>query len=67
MSLKVDLEFLVGSRREHQTNFSTRLFELILKADGINLELIRKGFPNAVKTVEIWRATGEIIDLPYDS
>ncbi len=65
MSLQFDLyDLLNGSGR--QTNFSTLLLRLILKADEHNRELLHKGFPNAVDTVEIWNNTGTITDLDYD-
>jgi len=42
------------------------LLRLIFKADQHNKEQLRKGFPNAVKMVETYKDTGEILDLPYD-
>jgi len=65
MSLAVDMALLQRDG-ERQTNFSTKLLVLIPKADLHNRELIRKGFPNAVKTVEYYLKTGEILDLEYD-
>ena len=65
MSLNYDLNQIVNGG-DKQTNFSTMLFKLIFKADQHNKELIRKGFPNAVKMVETWGKTGEILDLKYD-
>ena len=65
MSLKIDLTFLTqGGLR--QTNFTTKLLELILKADSLNRENLRKGFPNAVRTVEHYQRTGEILNLESD-
>jgi len=65
MSLQFDLHDLVNGSGK-QTNFTTMLLKLILKADSHNRELLRKGFPNAVDTVEIWNNTGVIADLNYD-
>ena len=65
MSLNIDLQlFVKGGQR--QTNFTTSLIELIFKADGHNLRLLEKSFPNAVKTIDHYRATGEFLDLNYD-
>lgn len=64
MTLAIDLE-LIDHGRE-QTNFATKLLLLIGKADLHNRELLRKGFPNAVKVFEHWQETGEFLDLEYD-
>ncbi len=65
MSLQYDLhEIVEGSDR--QTNFTTLLLKLIFKADSYNRELLRKGFPNAVLTVEEYQRTGIIKDLKSD-
>ncbi len=65
MSLQYDLhEIVEGS--DSQTNFTTLLFKLIFKADSHNRELLRKGFPNAVLTVEEYQKTGIIKDLKSD-
>lgn len=62
MSIVFDLHDLVkGSGK--QTNFTTQLLKLILKADESNREKLRKGFPTAVKTVEHYQLTGEIVDF----
>ena len=68
MSLQFDLHELVEPSKwlPRQTNFATLLLQLILKADSHNKELLRKGFPNAVFTVEAWQETGIIKDLSYD-
>lgn len=65
MSLQFDLHDLVNGSGK-QTNFSTMLLKLIFKADLRNLELLRKGFPNAVSMVEHYKKTGTILDLDYD-
>lgn len=65
MTLHIDLHEIVNGAGK-QTNFSTMLFKLIFKADQHNKEQLRKGFPNAVKMVETYKDTGEILDLPYD-
>ena len=65
MSLQYDLLDLVNGSGK-QTNFTTQLLSLIMKADGHNKELLRKGFPNAVITVEEWQKTGIVKDLKYD-
>ena len=41
------------------TWFNARLLRLISRADSNNLELLRKGFPEQVKAVEKFRATGK--------
>ncbi len=65
MSLQFDLhEIVEGSDR--QTNFTTLLLKLIFKADQRNKELLRKGFPNAVMTIEEYQKTGIIKDLKSD-
>jgi hypothetical protein len=50
-----DLMFGQGT----QTNFTTQLIKLILKADDTNKERIRLGFPHAVEVVEEWQQTGK--------
>lgn len=65
MSLQFDLHGIVDGG-DKQTNFSTMLLRLIFKADQHNRELLRKGFPHAVMTVEEYQKTGIIKDLPYD-
>jgi hypothetical protein len=65
MGLRFDLHEIVEGR-DKQTNFSTLLLKLIFKADSHNKELLRKGFPNAVLTVEEYEKTGIIKDLEYD-
>lgn len=65
MSLQFDLHNIVDGAGK-QTNFTTLLLKLILKADERNKELLRKGFPNAVLTVEEYRETGLIKDLKSD-
>lgn len=65
MSYQIDMENVVIGRN-NATNFGAWLLRLILKADFHNLELLRKGFPNAVRTVEHWRRESNIPDLPYD-
>ena len=65
MSLQYDLHEIMDGA-DKQTNFGTLLLKLIFKADSGNIELLRAGFPNAVRTVEYYQATGEILDYPYD-
>ena len=65
MSLQYDLHDLINGSGK-QTNFTTLLLKAIFKADNNNLELLRKGFPNAVKAVDYYTANSEIIDLEYD-
>lgn len=67
MSLQFDLhEIVEGSWPGGRTNFTTLLLKLILKADSHNKELLRRGFPNAVLTVEEYKKTGIIKDLKSD-
>ena len=61
----LDLKRVIEGDREAQ-NFHALLFRCILKADGGNLTLLEKAFPNAVLTVLHYRAKGNIPDLPYD-
>jgi hypothetical protein len=65
LSYKIDLENITVYK-DDATNFGSGLLRLVIKADLNNLALLRQSFPNAVKTVEEWRETGEIPDLPYD-
>jgi hypothetical protein len=65
MSLQFDLHDLVDGSGK-QTNFTTGLLKLIMKADSHNKELLRNSFPNAVSTVEGYQQTGIIRDLKYD-
>ncbi len=65
MSLQFDLHEIVEGT-DRQTNFTTLLLKLILKADQHNKELLRKGFPNAVLTVDEFQKTGIIKDLKSD-
>ena len=58
MSLGIDLKLLSKGVRPEQTNFGTKLFRLIQKADLYNRRLIQKGFPNAVKVYEHYLDTG---------
>jgi len=65
MSLAIDMQ-LVDRGDKQATNFSAQLLRLIAKADRHNFELLRKGFPNAVKVFEHWQETGEYLNLEYD-
>jgi hypothetical protein len=65
LSYKVDLENITVGKND-ATNFGSGLLRLVMKADLSNMRLLRQAFPNAVKTVEEWRRTGEIPDLAYD-
>lgn len=51
---------------DRQTNFGTMLLKLIFKADVVNRAKLAMSFPNAVKTVEQYQKTGEILDLEAD-
>ena len=70
MNLSIDLHNSIKHKRV--TNFSKQLFDLILKADPNNLELLRLSFPKQVTMVENYRNTGQIeetkciIKLPED-
>ena len=65
MSIKIDMEIMLNGR-DTQTNFTTQLLHLIFKADNSNKEKLRAGFPNAVRTVEHYQLTGDILDLESD-
>uniref|UniRef100_A0A6H2A665 Uncharacterized protein n=1 Tax=viral metagenome TaxID=1070528 RepID=A0A6H2A665_9ZZZZ len=60
MSIEIDMEIMLNGD-DHQTNFGTMLLKLIFKADRSNIEKLRLGFPEAVKAVEYYKETGEII------
>ncbi len=61
MTIRVDMEIMLNGS-DNQTNFGTMLLKLIFKADENNREKIRLGFPEAVKAVEHYQRTGEIIE-----
>ena len=65
MSTKIDLHFIVNGP-DKQTNFTTQLIKLIFKADVTNKAKLAQGFPNAVRTVDYYMNTGEILDLDQD-
>ena len=65
MSIKIDLDCIVNGP-DNQTNFTSQLLKLIFKADCHHFELLRMGFPNAIKAVEHFQKTGEILDLEND-
>ena len=67
MSYQVDMVNVLR-RDKDASNFGFLLLKLVMKADLHNLALLRKAFPNAVRTIEEWRASGpeEIPDYPYD-
>ena len=65
MGLQFDLHDLVNGSGT-QTNFTTQLLKLIFKADRHNKELLRKGFPNAVFTVEQYQQLGIFENVDYD-
>ncbi len=62
MSIKIDMEIMLNGD-DHQTNFTTKLLKLIFKADSRNKERLRLGFPQAVKVVEHYQSTGEILEV----
>ena len=61
MTIKIDMEIMLNGD-DHQTNFTTKLLKLIFKADEFNKERLRLGFPEAVRAVEHYQKTGEILD-----
>ena len=64
MSIKTDLENITGGKND-ATNFTSQLLRLLMKSDRRHTELLRSVFPNEVKTLEHWRETEDILDLPY--
>ena len=62
MTIRIDMEIMLHGN-DHQTNFTTQLLKLIFKADNSNKELLGLGFPEAVKAVEHYQRTGEIIEV----
>jgi len=65
MSLKIDLDNIVNGRND-ATNFSSQLMRVVLKADIVNKGKLHSVYPNLVRTIQHWRDTEEILDLPYD-
>ena len=65
MSIKIDLNCIVNGR-DNQTNFTTQLLKLIMKADGLNRVKLAQTFPNAVAAVVLFQETGELRDFPTD-
>jgi len=65
MSIAFDLNEIVNGS-DRQTNFTTTLLKLIFKADRNNREKLRQSFPEAVRIVEHYLNTGNIIDLESD-
>ena len=62
MTIRIDMEIMLNGA-DHQTNFTTQLLKLIFKADQSNKENLRLGFPQAVRAVEHYQRTGEIIEV----
>ena len=62
MTIRIDMEIWLNGN-DHQTNFGTQLLKLIFKADMQNKEKLRLGFPQAVRAVEHYQKTGEIIEV----
>jgi len=62
MSIRIDMEIMLNGD-DHQTNFTTKLLKLIFKADQSNREKLRLGFPEAIRAVEHYQRTGEIIEV----
>ena len=62
MTIRIDMEIMLNGD-DHQTNFTTQLLKLIFKADQSNKEKLRLGFPQAVRAVEHYQRTGEIIEI----
>ena len=62
MTIRIDMEIMLNGN-DHQTNFTTQLLKLIFKADQLNKEKLRLGFPQAVRAVEHYQRTGEIIEV----
>ena len=63
MTIKIDLENITEGS-DNRTNFRSQLIRLIFKADLDNKSRIRLGYPNTVRAVEYFKATGEVLDLP---
>jgi len=55
MTMEIDFQL---ARKNSATNFGTKLFQLIFKADPNNLEKLRKGFPEHVAYLELFRNGG---------
>ncbi len=62
MTIRIDMEIMLKGD-DHQTNFTTMLLRLIFKADSQNKEKLRLSFPQAVRAVEHYQKTGEIIEV----
>ena len=63
MSIEYDLNQIVNGT-DNQTNFTTQLLKLIMKADGMNRVKLTIGFPDAVAAVVLFQETGEIRGFP---
>mgnify|MGYP001577744802 CR=1 FL=1 len=62
MTIRIDMEIMLNGS-DNQTNFTTQLLKVIFKADSENKEKLRLGFPEAVRAVEHYKKTGEIIEV----
>ena len=65
MSLEVDFRNVLNGRNDIN-NFNSELIRLIWRADRINRAKLKQVYPNAVKMVEHYKKTGEILELDYD-
>lgn len=59
MNLEIDLN---NALLFQNGSFDLKLFQLILKADRLNIEKLSKVFPKHVAMVEHYKKTGEITE-----
>jgi transposase InsO family protein len=52
--------------QNNESNFHSMLFRLILKADNMNIELLRKGYPLEVAYAEAFQNLKDGEDLPKE-
>lgn len=62
MTAQIDL-YKILKGNDDQTNFTTMLLKLVFKADDFNRARLRLVFPEEVKLVEHYIATGEILGM----
>jgi len=65
MSIAIDLGNITAGKND-ATNFTAQLIRIVMKADQRNRWKLIQVYPNLVRTVEEYQASGKILDLPDD-
>jgi len=65
MSYKIDLDIIVNGKNDRD-NFSAQLMRIVFKSDRRNIAKLRNEYPNLVETVQHFKETGDVLDLPND-